>query len=258
MLALAAAGLSALLTVAASPHQPSPSAVGADDEAAWRLLPRDVNEFLVPPNISTTLTWNVTGGAAAAAAGAATTFKYSIGTYTGCTPKCIKGGPNFSCPIKDDCAGWALPNARDGQDSGGSVVWQGSGPLSLELTLPTAGYYMVTWVLPSGGNSSFGVVVMPPFLASTRPDPVFSVCSFLSLAAFGPGWTPVNGGFAQPDSPPWGDPRGPPAFASWRPEFTQWRRQIVGLLSRLVRKTPFLRHVYTKNDHFAKTGSGQT
>lgn len=215
MLLLAVAGLVGAL----------PASVNAD----WMLWPRDVNEFLVLPNTSTTLTWNVSSGAAAAA-----TFNFTIGTYTGCTPKCVKGGPNYSCPIKDDCAGWALPNARDGRNSGGSVAWQGSGPLSLQLTLPTAGYYTVTWVLPSGGfNSSFGVVALPAFKAATRPDPVFSVCSFLSLAAFGPGWTPFNGGFAQPDSPTWGDPRGPPAFASWRPEFTQWRQQIVGVLSRL-------------------------
>ena len=113
------------------------------------------------------------------------------------------------------------------------MAWQGSGPLSLELALPTVGYYTLIWVLPNGRNASFGVVVMPPLPPATQRDPVFSVCSFLSLAAFGPGWTPMNGGFAQPDSPTWGDPTGPPAFSSWRPEFTQWRKQIVGVLARL-------------------------
>ena len=99
--------------------------------------------------------------------------------------------------------------------------------------MPTVGFYTVTWTVPTGLNASFGIVVLAPFPASSRRDPVFSVCSFLSLAAYGPGWSPQNGGFTQPDSPTWGDPFGPPAFASWRPEFTQWRKQIVGVLARL-------------------------
>jgi hypothetical protein len=213
-----------------------PPAAGVDAVAAtgWMLWPRDVNQFLVRPNASAVLTWNVSAPGVVSAD--STTFDYFMGTYTGCTPKCVKGGPNFSCPIKDRCAGWGLPGARDGRNSGGSVQWPGGGqPLSLEVTLPTTGYYTITWIMPSkdGRNATFGVVAMPDLPAAAQPDPVFSVCSFLSLAAYGPGWTPYNGGFVQPDSPPWGDKRGPRAFASYRPEFTQWRRQIVGLLSRL-------------------------
>ena len=87
---------------------------GGGGGAEWMLWPRDVNDFLVAPNTSAVFAWNVTGGS-----GATATFNFTIMTYTGCTPKCIKGGPNFSCQIKDDCAGWALPNVQDGKNSGG-------------------------------------------------------------------------------------------------------------------------------------------
>ena len=98
------------------------------------------------------------------------------------------------------------------------------------MTLPTVGYYTVTWFMPSGLNASFGVVVQQPFPTEGSRDPVFSVVSFLSLGTDGPSWTPENGGFAQADSPTWGQPK---AFGNYRPEWTQWRKQIIGVLSRM-------------------------
>ncbi len=190
----------------------------------WALWPTDVGEFLVEPNHTATLRWNVSmrthsPGEVAKRA----TFNYSIGTYTGCTPKCLKGGPDYSCLIRDSCAGWALPNARvgpDGFEGGkGSASWAGGGPLSISLTLPTAGYYTITWSLPSGVNNSYGIIALPSFTSSARRDPVFGVVAFLSLGVAGPSWTPENGGFTQPESPAWGQPN---AFGNYRPEFSQW------------------------------------
>ena len=199
--------------------------------ARWTLWPRDVGEFLVAPSTSAVLRWNVS---APPGSPSEATLNYSIGTYTGCTPKCLKGGPDFSCLIKDRCAGWALPHARVGpggwEGGKGTAHHQaGGGPLSITVTLP-AGYYTITWDLPCGRNSSFGVVALPAFPPEARRDPVFGVVSFLSLGVDGPSWTPENGGFPQPESPAWGQPN---AYGNYRPEFTQWFKQIIGVLSRL-------------------------
>ena len=82
MLVLVVAGLGAL-AAAASPGQQPAGAGGAE----WMLWPRDVGQFLVRPNTSAAFTWNVSGGCAT---GAAATFNFTVGTYTACTPKCLK------------------------------------------------------------------------------------------------------------------------------------------------------------------------
>ena len=93
----------------------------------------------------------------------------------------------------------------DGFEGGkGKARWTaGGGPLRVTVTLPTAGYYTITWDLPSGLNSSFGIVALPTYPAESPRDLAFGVVSFLSLGVRGASWTPQNGGFTQPESPEW-------------------------------------------------------
>ena len=121
--------LAAVLTTCIAASTPGIHHVGHRLEPQWALWPTDVGDFLVEPNATATLRWNVSVRTESQGVTKRVTFNYSIGTYTGCTPKCLKGGPNYSCLIRDSCAGWALPNAKvgpDGFEGGkGSASWDG-------------------------------------------------------------------------------------------------------------------------------------
>lgn len=91
--------LVAAVTIALS-VLPAPAAAAAASAPPWRLWPIDVGQFLVDskgPNTSASLSWTVAAPLANVGGGAAVNFSYAIGTYTGCIPKCIKGGPDVSC-----------------------------------------------------------------------------------------------------------------------------------------------------------------
>ena len=191
-----------------------------DAAAAWAVWPVNVGDFLVDfehPGTTAAFRWNVSSSGSGGG-GAKANLSYDVGSYTGCKPKCLRWGPNYTCPggAWDACP--KLPSGR--------VEWQGPGStLDLSLTFPTSGFYSIGWVLPSGHNASFGVIVQPSFASShpgQRRDDVFSVVSFLTLAEQGPSWGPGSGGFPQPNGK-----------MNYRPDFTVWRQQIIPLLGRM-------------------------
>ena len=217
----------------------------AEAPLAWQLWPLDVGAFIVEPAVSTTLRWNVTqtcawaGGQPRSCPGASPSagqvFNYSVRGYSGCLPKCVRGGPNFTCLAWDSCS---FPRSLVPSAAGSVACHRAAGTpaaqqLTLTLTLPTAGFFEINFTLPSGAHSTFGLVSQPAF-AKRHPegrDPAFSVCAFLSLASAGPSWSWNAGGYLQPQDT--AQDFSGRNLSNYRPDFAAWRQQTIGVMGSL-------------------------